>query len=56
MDEDALRTALLAIMVDAGLPEGSSFELASHIALHFPEHGAALVAARAGEPDVVEES
>lgn len=45
MDEE-VRARLLAIMTDAGLPEDSSAELAFHIAQHYPEHGAALIAER----------
>lgn len=56
MTEEELRDALLQTMLDAGLPEDSSRDLAFYVALHYPEHGAALIAARAGEPDVVEGS
>lgn len=38
-----LYNRMMAIMASAGLPEDSSAELAFHVALHFPEHGAALI-------------
>lgn len=56
MTEEELRDALLQIMLDAGLPEDSSRDLAFYVALHYPEHGAALIADRAGEPSVAEGS
>lgn len=55
MDQE-LYDQLLAIMVSADLPEDSSAELAFHVALHYPEHGAALIARHGAEPEPMGES
>lgn len=44
MDQE-LYDLMLTVMTEAGLPDDSSAELAFHVALHYPEHGAALLAA-----------
>ena len=40
-----LYDTLVSVMTAVGLPEDSSAELAFHISLHYPEHGAALLGA-----------
>lgn len=50
MMDQTVYDALYAIMVAADLPEDSSAELAFHVALHYPEHGAAILAAPAAAP------
>lgn len=51
MKDQELHAALVAIMLEAGLPEDSSDELALYVSWHYPDHGVALVeAATAGLP------
>lgn len=56
MDE-AVYQALRQILTEAGHSESSSEELAYHVALHFPEHGATLLRADPVEivPDLPEQ-